>query len=270
MKGESHAHRLLKHAALLWARRQGYRAAGLEIRLPNSPYRADVAACRLDRPGPHQREIGMTAVFECKQARPDFLHDSGRERASIERLAQLKRRRDKLERLVGAHYPTLWRGDSLFPEYDRSDPAAIGHEGYRRVIAEIRTLESTLFGRTKFDKLPRYRCADLFYLVIRPGILDPAEVPLDWGLLAPKSPDFDSDGDSPPPALTVLRLPRQVGITPARRLELLHRIATAATGQWMRDFDDGGTQSQTFPRDHSPEPRVSPESGVADRRSDPV
>lgn len=253
MKGESHAHRLLKHAALLWARGQGYRAAGVEIRLPNSPYRADVAACRLDRPGPHLREIGLTAVFECKQARPDFLHDSRRERASIARLAQLNRRREKLERLVGAHYPTLRQGESLFPEYDRSDPAAFGHEGYRRVVAEIRTLEAALFGRTKFDRLPRNRCADLFYLVIRPGILDPAEVPLDWGLLAPDSPDFDVDRDSPPPDLSLLRLPRQVESTAARRLDLLHRIAASGTARLLREnspvhfSDETGSNRRSHP-----------------------
>ena len=253
--GESRAHRLLKLAALLWAREQGYRAAGLEIRLPNSNYRADVAACRLDRPGPRKREIGLTAVFECKQARPDYLNDSRPEAESLARLAQLNRRRETLERLVGTHYPTLRKGESLFPEFDRADVGAIRHEGYRRVVSEIRVLESAIYGRTKFDRLVRYRCADLFYLVIRPGILDLSEIPLDWGLLAPDSPDFDAEGDeAAPPSLMVLRPPNPVETPGHHRLELLHRIATSGTSKLIRE---AGLETPG-------------ESTLSGRRTDPV
>lgn len=234
--GESAAHRLLKRAALHWAREQGYRAIGLEVRVPQSPYRADVAACRLDRPVPHQPEIGLSAVFEIKQSRPDYLHDSRPEAASLTRLADLHRRRERLERLVGVHYPHLRRGDSLFPEYDAADVAAVGHEGYRRVVAEIRRLESAVHGRTKFARLVRYRCADLFYLVVRPGIVDPAEVPLDWGLLTTENDDLDPPGETPGvPALRLIRQPRLIDAAPAQRLELLHRIAASGTSRLLRD-----------------------------------
>ncbi len=240
--GESPAHRLLKLAALRWAQEEGYRAVGLEIGLPNSRYRADVAACRLDKPAPRQRTIGATAVFECKQARPDFLHDSRPEAESVARLADLNRRREKLERLVGTHYPTLRQGESLFPEFDRADVEAISHQGYRRVVAEIRQLEKAVWGRTKFDRLARYRCANLCYLVIRPGILSPAEIPVAWGLLAPESDDLDiADPESPPPRLVLLRQAAWIDAPDAHRLELLHRIAVSGTWRWNReaglDFD---------------------------------
>ena len=240
--GESHAHRLLKAAALRWAQEEGYRAVGLEIGLPNSRYRADVAACRLDKPAPRQRTVGTTAVFECKQARPDFLHDSRPEAESLARLTHLNRRREKLERLVGTHYPTLRQGESLFPEFDRADVDAISHQGYRRVVNEIRQLEKAVWGRTKFDRLARYRCANLCYLVARPGILQAAEIPLAWGLLSPESGDLDRvEPGAPPPRLTLVRQASWIEAPDAHRLELLHRIAVSGTWRLNResglDFD---------------------------------
>lgn len=240
--GETHAHRLLKQAALRWAQEEGYRAVGLEIGLPNCRYRTDVAACRLDKPAPRQRVVGATAVFECKQARPDFLNDSRPETESLARLATLNLRREKLERLVGVHYPTLRQGESLFPEFDRTDVEAITHEGYRRIVAEIRLLEKAVWGRTKFDKLARYRSVNLCYLVSRPGILQPNELPITWGLLEPERDDFDkADPDLPPPRLTLVRKPAWIECPEAHRIELLHRIAVSATWRLNReaglDFD---------------------------------
>lgn len=234
--GESAAHRHLKQASLVWALQQGYRAVAPEVRMPNSNFRADVAACRLDRSAPFECDLGVTAVFECKQARLDFLNDSRPEAESIQRLAELNCQREQIEKRVGAHYPNLRRGETLFPEFDRVEVPAIRHDGYRRITREIRTLETAVFARTKFDRLIRYRCADLFYLVIRPGIIAPEEIPSHWGLLAPEDSDFDIDAeDGEVPPLELLKRPRQIEIPDAHRLELLHRLAVSGTNRLMRE-----------------------------------
>jgi hypothetical protein len=234
--GETRAHRLLKQAALLWALEQGYRAGGFEVRLPNSNFRADVAACRLERPASYECEIGLTAAFECKQARPDFLSDARPEAESLSRLAELNQRREKLEQLVGAHYPNLRQGDTLFPEFDRTDVSAVRHDGYQKVVAEIKTLETAIFGRTKFDRLVRYRCVDLCYLVIRPGILQLDETPSDWGLLTPEDEAFDLDAeDAEVPPLTLLRKPQRIDAPETHRLELLHQLAVSGTWKALRE-----------------------------------
>jgi hypothetical protein len=246
--GETRAHRLLKKAALVWALEQGYRAGGYEVRLPNSNFRADVAACRLERPASYECEIGLTAAFECKQARPDFLNDARPEAESLSRLAKLNRRRKKLEQLVGAHYPNLRQGDTLFPEFDRTDVSEIRHEGYRKVVAEIRTLESAIFGRTKFDRLVRYRCVDLCYLVIRPGILQADESPSVWGLLTPADENFDLDAeDAEAPPLQLLRKPQRIDAPETHRLELLHQLAVSGTWRLLRE---GGIESDLWERSH--------------------
>ena len=70
-RGETAAHQRLKRLALLWAQANGYSACAMEVTLPQSRFRADVAAFR-----PAVNAIGCTAIFECKQARPDLRRDN--------------------------------------------------------------------------------------------------------------------------------------------------------------------------------------------------
>jgi len=246
--GETPAHRLLKQAALIWALEQGYRAGGFEVKLPNSNFRADVAACRLERLASYECEIGLTAAFECKQARPDFLNDAKPEAESLDRLAALNQRRKKLEQLVGTHYPNLRQGDTLFPEFDRTDVSEVRHDGYQKVIREIRIVETAIFGRTKFDRLVRYRCVDLCYLVIRPGILQPEETPIDWGVLSPEDASCDLDsGDAEIPKLQLVRKPQRIDAPETHRLELLHQLAVSGT---LRQLRESGFEEDLWERLH--------------------
>ena len=80
--GESQRHWRLKQAALAWLAEQQYPVRATEIRLPNGNYRADVVAYRpelalsVEKKGPRQHQVGVTAILECKQARSDFLKDT--------------------------------------------------------------------------------------------------------------------------------------------------------------------------------------------------
>ncbi len=226
---ESQAHRHLKHAALFWAQCQGYAIAGLEIRVPNSRFRADVAAYRPERgrnPG-----IGRTAVFECKQARPDFLRDRHGLEENLARLQVLNLRRAKIERQLGIHYPSLRQGDALFQEFESVDLESLNHAGYRRLMREIDQVQARIYGKTKFDRMVRWRCANLFYLVAPRDLLKPEELPPHWGMLAP--PDeadlADIDPDGAELKLELVRKPRLLELPESRRLELLQRIAVSAT-----------------------------------------
>jgi len=179
VRAETPAHHALKRLAIAWARDQRFSAIGTEVRLPHSAFRADVAAYKAGKRG----TLGTTAVFECKQARSDFLKDSYRQDATHQRLKALDERRQKLEELLKLHMPSLRRGEALFAEFDTINLAGFEHRTYRRVLREMETLQRRLAGKTKFDKLSRYRCANLNYLVIEPGILALEETPAGWGLL---------------------------------------------------------------------------------------
>lgn len=220
-RGETAAHQRLKRLTLLWAQAQGYGACGVEVTLPQCRFRADVAAYRSASNG-----IGCTAIFECKQAEPDLRRDNCCSATIRDRLETLHRRRQTLEKHLRVHYPNLRLGESLFPEFDAHDFAAIEHRSYARVIREMNALQNQLFEGTKFEKLLRYRCANVFFLVLPNELFRAAEVPIGWGALV------ETEG-----SLLLLRKPAWQETTPESRLRFLQRIAATGTRQLNRRLE---------------------------------
>jgi hypothetical protein len=224
--GETERHSRLKRLAFLWAQAQGYSACAMEVSLPKCRYRADVASYRRT-----PKKIGSTAIFECKQTLCDLRRDNCQSDAIRQRLETIWQRRQLLERRLRAHYPNLRTGDSLFPEFDLPDLTVIGHRGYARLLRELRALQNRLYDCTKFDKLLRYRCANLYFLVLPEDLFHDSEIPVGWGALV------ENDG-----ALTLVRKPIWHETTAECHIRLLHRIAVAGTRVMNRKleitFDD--------------------------------
>jgi hypothetical protein len=122
--GETAQHVRLKQLAFIWAQAHGFSACAMEVALPRCRYRADVAGYR-----PHPKQIGSTAVFECKQALCDLRRDNCHSESTRHRLEEICKRREFLEVRLRTHYPNLRIGDSLFPEFDFENFSAIGHRG---------------------------------------------------------------------------------------------------------------------------------------------
>ena len=219
--GETARHSRLKRLAFLWAQAHGYSACAMEVTLPQCRYRADVAAYR-----PQPKKIGSTAIFECKQALCDLRRDNCHSNSARERLEAICHRRQILETRLRVHYPNLRNGDSLFPEFDSHDFTAIGHRGYARVLCELKAQQNRLYDCTKFDKLIRYRCANLYFLVLPMELFRDSEVPVGWGALV------ESDG-----ALTLMRRPVWQETTPENRIHFLQRIAAAGTRAFNRQLE---------------------------------
>jgi hypothetical protein len=136
--------------------------------------------------------------------------------------------------------------DSLFAEFDSHNFEAIDHRGYKQVLRQTRALQNRLFDCTKFETLIRYRCANLFFLVLpkewsdwgeRHGrsptlgtrssaagaaeiqLFREAEIPIGWGALV------ESNGDH----LELARKPFWHDVAPEHNLRLLERLARAGT-----------------------------------------
>lgn len=212
-RSETQTHLRLKRLAFLWAQAQGFSACAMEVSLPKCRYRADVAAYRS-----HPRQIGSTAVFECKQALCDLRRDNCQSDSARRRLEAICKRRQLLEMRLRAHYPNLRNGSSLFPEFDSENFVAIGHHGYPRLLRELRALQNRLYDCSKFDKLIRYRCANLFFLVLPEELFRDPEIPAGWGALV------ELNG-----ALTLARKPVWHETTEKNCIRLLHRIAVVGT-----------------------------------------
>jgi hypothetical protein len=224
--GETAAHAGLKRLALLWVQARGYSVCAFEVQLPRCRFRADLAAYR-----PNGKEIGTSAIFECKQAFPDLRRDNGCSAVTTTRLEKVFQRRQVLEKNLRIHYPALRIPDSLFSDFDSHNFAAIEHRGYARVLRELRALQNRLFDCTKFERLIRYRCANLFFLVVSNRLFREPEIPFGWGAL------IESQGE-----LVLVRKPLWHEVTSANRLKLLERIAAAGTRMLNKQseitFDD--------------------------------
>jgi hypothetical protein len=218
--GESAMHRRLKEQVFLWAYDRGFRCCAVEVRAPRSSYRIDVAGIRSDR----KQQESIVAIFECKQRREDLFRDNRRQSELKSSLLALQDRREKLERLLAVHRPSLRTSDSLFPEWATFDFTAIDHQGYNQTIQKIVRIQRQLLENTKFDLITRYRLANLHYLVTPPGLLDNREVPLGWGLLEVHG--NEKIAEKLVPALFK-------GI---ETLQWLDRIAKAATAERRRSY----------------------------------
>src|SRR5438093_7154617 len=109
--GETAQHARLKQLAFIWAQMHGFSACAMEVTLPRCRYRADVAGYRSA-----PKQIGSTAVFECKKALCDLQRDNCRSESTHQRLEAICNRRQVLEERLHTHYPNLHNGNSLFPE----------------------------------------------------------------------------------------------------------------------------------------------------------
>jgi len=226
VRGETDAHLRLKRLALIWAQRQGYSACALEVTLPRCRYRADVASFRAGG-----RQSTTSAIFECKQCLVDLRRDNGSTSTTQRRLEKVHQRREVLERNLRVHYPTLRIADSLFTEFDSHNFEAIEHRGYKQVLRQTHALQNRLFDCTKFETLIRYRCANLFFLVLPQELFREPEIPIGWGAL------IESNDD-----LVLARRPVWHETAEPSQLRLLQRIARAGTRVLNRNleitFDD--------------------------------
>lgn len=177
--GESSAHRRLKRLAFDWARANRLPLAGFEVRVPRSGYRADVAALSRHPAAEH----GVCAVFECKQARSDFMRDEADEPRARKRCAELSERIHSLRSLIGMHRPDLRRNEELFPEFEEFDFRGLRHDTLEQLERELESVQEKLLHGVKFSRLRRYRLADHLYLVTEPELIEPHEVPAGWGWL---------------------------------------------------------------------------------------
>ena len=224
-RSETAEHRALKRLALIWAQAHGYRVAAAEVSLPNLRFRLDVAAYRPERirelqPGGRirQREaVGITAVFECKASKPDFLRDARSMEMTSDRLKVLHARRIRIENELLLHYPSISCGDSLFQEYHSVDFQRPGHERYQRTLRDIQRLQGRLQTNTKFDRLVKWGAANLFWVVADSDIIAGHELPAGWGLLLRRGG-----------GLEIAAKPSLHEVSESERLALFHRIALAA------------------------------------------
>src|SRR4029079_13662407 len=96
--GETTQHARLTQLAFIWAQTHGFSACAMEVTLSRCRYRADVAGYRSI-----PKQIGSTAVFECKQALCDLRRDNCHTESARRRLEAICNRRQVLESQLRTH-----------------------------------------------------------------------------------------------------------------------------------------------------------------------
>ena len=234
---ESPAHLELKRLALIWAQANGYPIVACEVSLPNLRFRLDVGAYRPGSRRELRRDprlntnrsvataaVGLVAIFECKASRPDLVRDCRSAARLIARMKVLTERRLNLESLLKIHFPSLRNGDGLWPEYETVAFDQADHAPYRKVVKELATLSRQLHGQTKMESLMKWQAANLHYLVVEPGVVEPHEIPVGWGMLV-------REGQR----LELRTRPEWRDVDEATRLTFLHRIAAAGSKATNRE-----------------------------------
>ena len=219
-QSETAVHAGLKRLAMIWAQARGYSACALEVHLPHCRFRADVAAFREHRDG------DRAAIFECKQSLSDLRRDNCNSAAALDRLQAVETRREIIERNLRVHYPILGKGDSLFSDFETFDFSQLDHHGYSCVTRDAAGLRQRLISCAKFEKLARYRCANLFYLVIGQSLHETSfELPLGWGLLIEKNA-----------TLELAQRPVWHEMSAENKMRFLRRLGAAATRALNREL----------------------------------
>ena len=263
---ESPSHASLKRLAREFLLRVGCCAAACEVVCPIARHRVDAAGYADDlvslpaageralatlwslaaaMPGGHRAaapdrprvRTPCTLIIECKRSRADFFRDGEDvEGLLLERERLRERRREIEQTVVKRAEPHLRRsGTALFEELEEWDFGASQHPALRRVRREIRTLETRLYGHTKFSRLVKYRLADHLLVLAPSGLLRPSDLPEGWGLLECPRQHLRR-GAFPEPIDILEDLPLRLTIPPprhatppVRRQRLLRNLAVRLT-----------------------------------------
>ncbi len=210
---ETVTHRELKALSADWLKRRGCDVIALEVKLPLSNFRADVASYRSRKR--MSNSPGETFVVECKQSRADFMRDAGMEEEAKSESSDLRKRMKTLRTLLSLHLPQCRKYQSLFCEYDTYDFCDWRHEGWYRITRRLQVLENRLEQGVKFAKIARYGCANYCYIAISDStVASESEVPMGWGLLRREGR-----------ALEVVKEALKLDSICSARLKLLERIA---------------------------------------------
>lgn len=271
---ETHTHIQLKRLAHAWLLREGFQAVAAEVRAPIMRYRADVAGyidaepyappadgngaaahdhleAIVDPVGgqrilpfdPTARPVSprkacepRTIIVECKQSRADFLRDTAETDRLLAQRRTLLDRKHALERdfIVRTEPDLRTNGQFLFHDMEHWDFSRSRSPAYRKLLADIASIDSALYNQTKFFWMAQYRMADRLFLIAPRAMIKPRELPDAWGLIeVPRrlgeSLTRASLADLADVPLT-LRVPARDNHTRAtHRTRLLRNIAVAAT-----------------------------------------
>jgi len=221
--------RVLRRAVLRWFMEQERPPTGLasDVATRISRYRADVAAFwSRSRRNPHGLGPRLllvpeqTAIVQCHVERDECWPDCTR---AMELLPELKALRDRLreiEERIRKKEPYLREDASLFEDMAQWRYEETKDREWHRVRRQIEKCEHALYHGTKFERIRSAALADVLFVAVPSGVVQPEELADGWGLLWVDEKLKVSVVSEPTPRECL----------PEHRMHLVQNIAAAAAG----------------------------------------
>ena len=216
----------LRRAALKWLLENAKpTAAALDVVTRIAKFHADIAAFWsqpvrnvLDE-GPTQILRPMrTGIIQCCMTRAECWPDCMRSQELLPKLCQLKEQAHQLEAEIRLREPELRDDASLFEEYAiwrYEDSTNDEYHHCRRAVAKT---EHAIYRGSQFERIRQAALADILYLAVPEGLIQPRELADGWGLL------WVHDDMS----VTIAQQPQVRNCLDANRMHLVQNTAIAA------------------------------------------
>jgi len=124
-----------------------------------------------------------TAIVQCCAERDECWPDCTRSDELLPKLRSLKEEIVAVEAQIRVEEPKLRATNTLFEEYAEWDYEGSGNRTYHRLKRAIAKMEHAVYHGTKFERIRSVALADLLYLAVPEGTVQPGELADGWGLL---------------------------------------------------------------------------------------
>lgn len=198
--------------------------AGIAANVPTRRSKYKVAAAGFWRPPTARKTnvITKTAIVVMYNDLDCCFSDCAGRDERIAVITGLQNEKNQLEAEIRQNEPHLASADDLFGEFRTWDYASSSNPQYRKICRKLDRELKILTQGSKLEYIRRAGNADLCFLAVPEKMIDPAVVPLEWGIV---------ELTAVPRGFKLVRnamhLPE---VTPEGRLQLALNIASAAAG----------------------------------------
>lgn len=197
--------------------------AGIAANVPTRRSKYKVAAAGFWRPPTARKTnvITKTAVVVMYDDLDCCFSDCAGRDQRIAEITVLQNEKSRLEAEIRKNEPHLASADDLFSDFRSWDYTSTSNAGYRKICRKLERELKLLTQGSKLEYIRRAGNADFCYLAVPENMLDPAVIPLEWGIveLTVKPRGFKLLREA-------IQLPE---VTEEGRLQLALNIASAAS-----------------------------------------
>ena len=211
----------LKQAAFAFLLSKNPCAIAANVPTRRSKYKASAAAFWRPEHSRKNSEITKTAIVMMYDDADYCFSDCAGREERISCIKTLQEQKELEEQLIRIEEPHLAASDDLFNEFRSWDYASSKNSKYKKICRKLKKELNLLTQGSKLEYIRRAGNADLCYLAIPAGLVDPSMIPVEWGIveLFPQGKNFR----------IVREAEKLENVTPTGRFQLALNIACAAT-----------------------------------------